>query len=184
MTQPFDRLETESDRAWAAFKCYRDMSAPTRSIEGAYRLYAAGKGGTKPSGSFNNWYADNNWRQRTIEWDLYVENESRENLKSKDRDEFIAGVQNLKAKVEEMGSIAMSNAARSLKISAKHLDRIESLEVLTGDDLRLFESLGKRDKDSISVGVMGEDLIETCYSIKKILGAINKKELEEKGVSK
>ena len=71
--QEIDRLSTESDKAWHAFKCFRDLG-PARSVNAAWRDYAATYNLTAraaPS-SFRAWVHANDWERRAQEYDVDV----------------------------------------------------------------------------------------------------------------
>ena len=66
----FERLSSESDAAWQAFCCYRDMG-PGRTQNGAWRVYADARGLTARAASsqFRAWHKGNDWDVRCLAWD-------------------------------------------------------------------------------------------------------------------
>ena len=67
--QPWDRLVTEGDAAYAAFLVYRNLG-PTRSLSVAYAMHTKSKPGEKQvGGSWRKWCAANRWPERSAAWD-------------------------------------------------------------------------------------------------------------------
>jgi hypothetical protein len=76
--------DNETDKAYDAFLLFRDLGR-TRTIEGAYlkslsdeekRKKAEKSGRLKAPGSWTNWFADHQWRERVREWDRFKDTES------------------------------------------------------------------------------------------------------------
>jgi len=71
--QQIDRLATESDKAWFAYQCFRDLG-PSRSVNAAWRAYAETYSLTAraaPS-SFRAWVHANDWEIRAQNHDVDV----------------------------------------------------------------------------------------------------------------
>jgi hypothetical protein len=66
--QPWDRLESESSKAYAAFLAFRDIG-PGRSLSEAYRVHSNRPDARKPSGTFTTWCKRFNWPERADAWD-------------------------------------------------------------------------------------------------------------------
>lgn len=60
----WDRLPVESDPAWAAFTCYRDMQ-PKRSIARVARTLG------KNDSLLDRWSSRHRWVARSDDWDIY-----------------------------------------------------------------------------------------------------------------
>jgi hypothetical protein len=57
----YERLDSETDKAWAAFQTYRDMSPYRRGIEALYEEYKATQ--------LVEWRREYQWEARATEWD-------------------------------------------------------------------------------------------------------------------
>ena len=71
-SKAFDKQETESARAFAAFCIYRDLGA-NRSLNGAYRCQTGvaktAKIKGRASGQWAEWYKTHEWERRAASWD-------------------------------------------------------------------------------------------------------------------
>ena len=71
---PWDRQDGETDSAWTAFSCYRDLGA-ARSLDAAADAYYAAKGKLRKSsavpGHIAKWCRSNDWVERCREWDRH-----------------------------------------------------------------------------------------------------------------
>lgn len=67
VTELYDKLPEETDRAYAAFCSYRDLG-PTRSLAKAAEVFYGGKTRAKVV-QFENWSSTHGWVQRATVWD-------------------------------------------------------------------------------------------------------------------
>lgn len=67
----WDRLDTESPKAFAAFVVYRDMTREDRSVLAAYRVRSgrAQAENLKPPGTWYRWNERHQWEDRSRAWD-------------------------------------------------------------------------------------------------------------------
>jgi len=71
---PWERQPWESDKLFDMFTCYRDMPAPLRSLDGAYRIYCGLPEDAKVnSHAFRDASAYNHWPARVEAYSLYVD---------------------------------------------------------------------------------------------------------------
>lgn len=65
-----DRQRDESDKAWLAWECYRDLG-PARTVMAAWREYARATNldSTMPSSGFKSWPKKYDWESRARKWD-------------------------------------------------------------------------------------------------------------------
>jgi hypothetical protein len=67
-TPLWERLESDTDKSFEAFRIYRDMGAQ-RSLDAAWKKYQDRT--ETVSGYFRQWSADHNWQERVTAWDTY-----------------------------------------------------------------------------------------------------------------
>lgn len=111
--QPWERMEGETDRAYAVFECYRDLDPSNRSLlETSRRMYpsVAQKSPDKQSipGSVNTWSKEFEWQQRTKAWDeakrkrdLEATQQQREKAIIKAWDALVVGIEGQAADLED-----------------------------------------------------------------------------------
>lgn len=68
MSKPWDKIPSESVKAYRGFTIYRDMGLSERSIEKAYQQYV-GRPGAKAAGFFTAWSTEFRWRERIDAYD-------------------------------------------------------------------------------------------------------------------
>lgn len=80
---PWERLPTETDRSFGAFMVFLNMQAQSRSVDGAYRLFAGKEGEKKANGKsipappyFEAWAKDNQWLARAAAWDAEIQRQA------------------------------------------------------------------------------------------------------------
>jgi hypothetical protein len=71
----WQRIETDTDKSFAAFCVYRDLGAD-RSLEKAFRQYSGDEKAKLP-GYFGRWSAENSWAERAAAYDDYLLDEHR-----------------------------------------------------------------------------------------------------------
>lgn len=82
MPKPWEKLATESAKAFSAFQVYLNQPATSRTVIGSYRvLYRPDA--TRIPGGFKLWTIQNQWTLRAGKWDEHVAAETRaEELKA------------------------------------------------------------------------------------------------------
>src|SRR6516164_7874165 len=75
----YERQPNESDRAFAAFCCYRDLG-PKRSLDEVGKRLYRGRSGRKrgATGRIQEWSIQWNWRERAVAWDAHLDCQTRE----------------------------------------------------------------------------------------------------------
>lgn len=68
---PWDRLDGETAKAWAAFCAYRDLG-PKRSIVQAYRRATGNEGAAQAPGRWNGWSSQFGWIERATLYDAHL----------------------------------------------------------------------------------------------------------------
>lgn len=75
---PVNRLQSESDKAWKAFRDYCELGNG-RSIAGLHSLYKGAETPRKPPtqslDTLKGWSANHDWVERSAEYDAIQENE-------------------------------------------------------------------------------------------------------------
>src|SRR4051812_28654053 len=73
----FERQPGESDRAFGAFRAFRDLGS-ARSVSKAYRQQTGNEPATgQAPGHWNEWSRRFRWHERATRWDCYVDAEAR-----------------------------------------------------------------------------------------------------------
>jgi hypothetical protein len=75
----YERQPSESDRAFAAFCCYRDLG-PKRSLDEVGKRLYGGQSGRKraATGRVQAWSSKWHWRERVAAWDAHLDRQTRE----------------------------------------------------------------------------------------------------------
>ena len=63
----WDRLKNESERAYRAFECFRNLPGAERTLIEAYRQHVGNPGAAKPSDTWSRWSNQFAWRERTAD---------------------------------------------------------------------------------------------------------------------
>lgn len=71
MSQPWEKREDETPKAFAAFCAYRDMGKG-RSLDGAWRRQKGDEKATAP-GHFTRWSVAHDWEERAAAYDAYLD---------------------------------------------------------------------------------------------------------------
>ena len=77
--KPWERQETESNKAFNAFQVYLNQKPNERSVRAAYEVIKGSKlgPGKLVPGTFRKWSVDNRWVARADAWDNYLADEMR-----------------------------------------------------------------------------------------------------------
>lgn len=68
MANPWERQPDESEKAYAAFLCYRDLGTD-RNVTDAYRQSQRKPDAKQADGTWNKWVKKHRWRDRARGWD-------------------------------------------------------------------------------------------------------------------
>jgi hypothetical protein len=74
----WDRLTTESERAYRAFECFLNLPSGERTLLEAYRRHVDNAGAVKPSDTWSRWCSEFAWRERAAAFDDHMANKRRE----------------------------------------------------------------------------------------------------------
>jgi hypothetical protein len=74
----WDRLTTESERAYRAFESFLGRPSGERTLLGAYRLHVGNPDAVKPSDTWSRWSSEFAWRERAAAYDDHMANKRRE----------------------------------------------------------------------------------------------------------
>ena len=66
---PYEKLPSESEKAFASFVVYRDLPAKERSVPAAYRQKTGKVTAKQATGTWNEWAKKYEWRARAFAWD-------------------------------------------------------------------------------------------------------------------
>jgi hypothetical protein len=72
MAQPWEQRHSESAKAFAAFKAYRDLGEQ-REFLAAYRQLTGKSNARKQSGQWQRWSSDHEWKARALAYDRNLE---------------------------------------------------------------------------------------------------------------
>jgi hypothetical protein len=144
-----ERQEGESDRAWLAYTCYRDLGVG-RTVEAAYVAYIAKvrrnepekvkKGQTAASTGFRKWKTEFNWADRARVYDAEREVIIQQSLLRTDREKYLDSIENFRLKLEGGGLDSMSAST----IVASRLAKEAAAAAIESGDNRMTE----KDLDS------------------------------------
>jgi hypothetical protein len=159
-THDLERQEGESDKAWLAFVCYRDLGSQ-RSVQAAYIKYieavkpstakksqsTAPKSQSPASEGFKKWVVQFNWSERVRSHDAEREGLIRDSLLKTDRQKYLDSIENFRLKLESGGldSISASTivASRLAKEAAAAADSGDNR--MTEKDLALIPQVGREN---------------------------------------
>src|SRR5437660_1461972 len=138
---PYERQPGESDRAFAAFCCYRDLG-PKRSLDEVGKRLYGGQSGRKraATGRVQEWSSNWQWRERVAAWDAHLDQQTREAQEKARR---------------EMGE---RHAKLAVALQEKAIQRLKGMkpeELSSADLLRYFveavklERLSRGEPDTI-----------------------------------
>jgi hypothetical protein len=185
-----DRLPIETDKQYLAYTCYRDLGL-NRSMVAAQRLYdqktgkKADDGGKKrSSGSFDGWARSNQWEGRVMAWDTAQEVKMQAMLLEANFEKYIADVEAMRQRLEDIGNRALEGVAISMNVVFMNLVRLHNQSVvsgkmLTNEELHLFLSLAKINRDNVAILSGARDTLYDAYGLWAIV-----RELEAGGQSK
>jgi hypothetical protein len=149
----WDRLTTESERAYRAFECFLNLPSGERTLLAAYRQHVGNPGATKPSDTWSGWSSEFAWRERAAAYDDHMANKRREAYErgvEEEAERQGALAERTRGRMFELLTLSYDAAMscfedsdwakdnlRSgdvLKIIALHLDAAEKFGALKADD--------------------------------------------------
>jgi hypothetical protein len=69
----WDRLTTESERAYRGFQCFLNLPSGERTLLAAYKLHVDNPSARKPSDTWSRWSSEFAWRERAAAYDHHLE---------------------------------------------------------------------------------------------------------------
>src|SRR5215218_1759584 len=149
----WDRLTTESERAYHAFESFLGLPSGERTLLGAYRLHVGNPDAVKPSDTWSRWSSEFAWRERAAAYDDHLANKRREAYErgvEEEAERQGALAERTRGRMFELLTLSYDAAIswfedserakdnlRSgdvLKIMALHLDAAEKFGVLRADE--------------------------------------------------
>lgn len=150
--RPWDRLERETTKAWAAFQTY--LLAPSQSLDGkrSQQMVADALGIYRSQVA--EWSTKNNWIERTAAYDIY----SNTKITLEVREVALKELQ------EEVISKMSQQLVALNKVIDRELHRMikaqeEGKELDTGDIKRVAEALLKKDNMARRVAMLPTDFM-------------------------
>ena len=115
MSQPWERREGETPKAFAAFCVYRDMG-PKRSLEKAWREQNGNKTGAMP-GFWRDWSAKYNWGRRVDLYDEHLSGVSVQSVEDGIRQDRIAYRDTVKREAAAFAEAAVKMRQKAEKLA-------------------------------------------------------------------
>lgn len=164
-TQPWEQQEHETDKAFSAFRLYREMPLHERSVREAYIRYRqmkepnfTGEGIRRIPGYFSRWATDYDWRARMIPLDRQRDEIVLEEFAV---GEHLEQLRDFRARLVEYSKTSTLAAIRGMKVVIRSLEAIEDENggVIPPKDLakfvtataKLFESAADTEARAIAV---------------------------------
>lgn len=182
--------EGESDRAYLAYKIYRDLGE-ARTPEIAHEVYIkkidevdtlAARGRkrprpsrSKPSGAFKKWFIDYEWALRVKEWDDAKRKDVQAAQLNSDRESYLNRIETSRATLERTATMGMKFAEVSLAMSINELQRLAKeadKNAMSKEQLYRFGALTKTGKDAIEILALAKTEIYDALGLVKTLGII------------
>lgn len=121
----WDRLDTETERAYRAFESYLTLPSTDRTILAAYRSHVGNPQAAKPSDTWGGWSRQYAWRERAAAYD--------DHLAGLRREAYERGV----VEAERQGAIAERNRNRTNELMTLGYEKaMEWFENAEPSDLR------------------------------------------------
>jgi hypothetical protein len=144
----WDRLTTESERAYRAFECFLNLPSGERTLLRAYRLHVGNPDAVKPSDTWSGWSSRFAWRERAAAYDDHIASLRREAYERALEEETARQareVEKVRGRYNELLAAAYHRAMEALEddlwvrdnlrssdvlnIARLHLDAVKALEV-------------------------------------------------------
>jgi hypothetical protein len=111
----WDRLTTESERAYRAFESFLGRPSGERTLLGAYRLHVGNPDAVKPSDTWSRWSSEFAWRERAAAYDDHMANKRRE-----------AYERGVEEEAERQGALAERTRGRMFELLTLSYDAVMS----------------------------------------------------------
>jgi hypothetical protein len=144
----WDRLTTESERAYRAFECFLNLPSGERTLLRAYRQHVGNPDAVKPSDTWSGWSSRFAWRERAAAYDDHIASLRREAYERALEEETARQareVEKVRGRYNELLAAAYHRAMEALEddlwvrdnlrssdvlnIARLHLDAVKALEV-------------------------------------------------------
>jgi len=93
MRHKWDRLRSETDKAWQAFQLYKNQSLPRNKLQ-AFRQHSGNPAASRTGGQFSRWAKKHRWKERLLAYDRSIDQQKFrvkvEALLNSDRDAWLA----------------------------------------------------------------------------------------------
>lgn len=124
----WQRLEGETDSAYEAFRCYRELPSGTRSLRKTWveynrrRGHAEPKPGAQPPKRFVQWRKTHDWDARAVAYDTFLEFRAIE----RNEMEHVAQLNAYRRRLLSYAEISSDCAIRGLRILQRSLAQMEN----------------------------------------------------------
>jgi hypothetical protein len=186
------QMSGESDRAYLAYKIYRDMSGG-RTVLGAYVRYiiATDKTGTKKakniqssSPHFRNWTVEHCWDDRVKDWDNGHAKRLQSKLIEADQEKYINSVDKLRGEVEAAANELMNTMRVSNAIARKQLmgiaKRLEGpFKPMPRNLLTEYSQHTNTALNSAKILVTASEKLSEALGLERIITELNKAKVDK-----
>jgi hypothetical protein len=151
----YEKLETETQKAYEAFCCYRDMGS-SRSID------RVAQESTKSRSIIRTWCKEHDWVKRAEVYDVAREAIARQILEEENRELYREKLRQYNKRDEEIGHACRASGVAGLQKLKKFLDNVaqEDITMRNAANLaRIVDICFER----------GEHLLNNAYAIDKLL---------------
>lgn len=121
--RPWDRLENETPKAYAAFCVYRDLPTKRRSLDAAY---VTAKGlqpdySKRASKAWTLWSAKYDWPARAAAHDDLLAELNRKRMEER----HLADLEQYRNEIEKLNGVLMSASVKGLQLLVEKLDKLQ-----------------------------------------------------------
>src|SRR5918995_3390235 len=109
----WDRLENEPERAYRAFKSYRNLPSGERTLIEAYRQHVGNPDAAKPSDTWSRWSSEFAWRERAAAYDAHIDRlreKCMEEVIQQEAEEQARQLERMRGRFNELMTIAYDRA--------------------------------------------------------------------------
>jgi hypothetical protein len=156
----WERTGEESDKAYAAFCTYRDLSVSERSIE-----LASKKNKVKNANHYARWSMKHNWVSRCRAFDAYLDIQARQ---KRERD-HLANIEEFSERQRLIAAETLKSAVAILKKANSRLAKLKAEEIHPGSLPSYYRSAAAlieaaTNSESMSLGI--QELLEALQQFK------------------
>jgi hypothetical protein len=167
----YDRLENETNKAWAAFCIYRNLGLERTHERVCEKIYNTdgNQNPTRNLSQVRTWSAANSWLDRCRDYDRDEEIIERDRVRSRNIQEHDRELEQFRQSNKAMGSALLAMGARLMKIGDRVAREIEGKDNITAADLDTFLKLPASVKAIANFATIGGDLTADGLLIRQLL---------------